>query len=206
MNSTATEPIVVRHLSRSFRAVPRFEDVTFTVGVGRVVGLLGPNGAGKTTTIRMLLELFTPDAGEALVFGVPFRRLADPMRRIGAVLDAGGLHPGSTARQHLLIAAAQGFHPATRMDQVLGIVGMGSDADRRIRDYSLGTLQRVAVATALLGDPQILVLDGPAALRGDRAAYRRAAAPRGHVHARAGRGRTARRPIRSATISTMPAG
>ncbi len=162
MNTTASAPIVLRQLSKSFHGIPRVEDVTFTVGADRILGLLGPNGAGKTTSIRMLLGLVTPDSGEALVFGKPFRELTDPTRRIGAVLDAGGLHPGRTARQHLRIAAAQGYQPVSRVEDVLEIVGMRADAGRRIRDYSLGMRQRVAIATALLGDPQILVLDEPA--------------------------------------------
>lgn len=162
MNTTVSAPIVLRQLSKSFHGIPRVEDVTFTVGADRILGLLGPNGAGKTTSIRMLLGLVTPDSGEALVYGKPFRELTDPTRRIGAVLDAGGLHPGRTARQHLRIAAAQGYQPVSRVEEVLEIVGMRADAGRRIRDYSLGMRQRVAIATALLGDPQILVLDEPA--------------------------------------------
>lgn len=162
MDNNAAEPITVHHLHKSYRGVPRVQDVTFTVGTGRIVGLLGPNGAGKTTSLRMLLGLVSPDSGDALVFGRPFRELADPSRRIGAVLDAGGLHPGRTARRHLRIAAAQGYHAASRVEEVLGLVGLTGDADRRIRDYSLGMRQRVAVATALLGNPQVLVLDEPA--------------------------------------------
>jgi ABC-2 type transport system ATP-binding protein len=162
MNTPAAAPIVVRHLSKSFHGIARLDDVTFTVGAGRVVGLLGPNGAGKTTSIRMLLGLVTPDAGDALVFGSPFRALSHPLGVVGAVLDAGGLHPGRTARQHLRIAAAQGHLGTVRVEEVLEIVGLAPDADRRLRDYSLGMRQRVAVATALLGEPTILVLDEPA--------------------------------------------
>lgn len=161
MEENESPPLVIQHLSKSFRGVPRVEDATFTVATGRVVGLLGPNGAGKTTTIRMLLGLVAPDSGDALVFGEPFRDLRYPAQRIGAVLDAGGLHPGRTARQHLRIAAAQGKVRQSRVEEVLETVGMQTDADRRIRDYSLGMRQRVAIATALLGDPQILVLDEP---------------------------------------------
>ncbi len=161
MDNPTPAPISVRHLRKSFHGVQRVEDVTFTVGPGRIVGLLGPNGAGKTTSIRMLLGLAAADSGEALVFGKPFRRLADPVRRVGAVLDAGGLHPGRTAREHLRIAAAQGYLPVSRVEAVLETVGLTADAGRRIRDYSLGMRQRVAVATALLGEPAILVLDEP---------------------------------------------
>ncbi len=162
MDNHTPAPITVRHLRKSFHGVQRVEDITFTVGPGRIVGLLGPNGAGKTTSIRMLLGLTAADSGEALVFGKPFRRLADPVRRVGAVLDAGGLHPGRTGREHLRIAAAQGYLPTSRVEEVLETVGMTADAGRRIRDYSLGMRQRVAVATALLGGPQLLVLDEPA--------------------------------------------
>ncbi|MBJ2122534.1 ATP-binding cassette domain-containing protein [Arthrobacter sp. MSA 4-2] len=162
MTTQENEPLLVEHLSKSFRGVRRVEDISFSVGAGRITGLLGPNGAGKTTTIRMLLGLIAPDAGEALVFGKPFRDLSDPTRVVGAVLDAGGLHPGRTARQHLRIAAAQGYHAVARVEEVLTIVGLSADADRRIRDYSLGMRQRVAIAAAILGDPKILVLDEPA--------------------------------------------
>jgi ABC-2 type transport system ATP-binding protein len=162
MNNPIPPPLTVRHLRKSFHGVQRVEDVTFTVGAGRIVGLLGPNGAGKTTSIRMLLGLVAADAGEALVLGKPYRALADPLRQIGAVLDAGGLHPGRTAREHLRISAAQGRFATQRVDEVLETVGLVADAGRRIRDYSLGMRQRVAIATALLGEPRILVLDEPA--------------------------------------------
>ena len=162
MNSTASPPIAVRHLRKSFDGIPRVDDVTFTVAAGHVVGLLGPNGAGKTTSIRVMLGLTRPDSGQALIFGRPFRELAEPLRQVGAVLDAGGLHPGRTGRQHLRIAAAQGRLPASRVEEVLDVVGMQADAGRRIRNYSLGMRQRIAVAAALLGDPRILVLDEPA--------------------------------------------
>ena len=162
MDNHTPAPVTIRHLRKAFHGVPRVEDITFTVGPGRIVGLLGPNGAGKTTSIRLLLGLTAADSGEALVFGKPFRELSDPIRRVGAVLDAGGLHPGRTGREHLRIAAAQGYLPTSRVEEVLETVGMTDDAGRRIRDYSLGMRQRVAVATALLGGPQLLVLDEPA--------------------------------------------
>ncbi|GAA2018590.1 ATP-binding cassette domain-containing protein [Pseudokineococcus marinus] len=140
----------------------RVDDVSFTVGAGRVVGLLGPNGAGKTTSLRALLGLVAPDAGEALVLGRRYRDLPSPARRVGAVLDAGGLHPSRTGRQHLRIAAARAHVPAARVEEVLAEVGMSADADRRAGSYSLGMAQRVAVAAALLAEPRVLVLDEPA--------------------------------------------
>ncbi|GAA3661709.1 ABC transporter ATP-binding protein [Microbacterium marinilacus] len=159
---TLTPPIQARGLRKSFRGRLRVDDVGLTVGPGRIVGLLGPNGAGKTTTIRMLLGLAAPDSGEALVDGRPFRDLAAPARTVGAVLDAGGLHPARTARQHLRIAAARAGEDATRVAEALDEVGMSDAADRRIGSYSLGMRQRTALATALLARPGILVLDEPA--------------------------------------------
>ncbi|QLD12470.1 ABC transporter ATP-binding protein [Microbacterium oleivorans] len=161
MNITPPLPLEVRGLRKSFRGRPRVDDVSFTVRPGKVVGLLGPNGAGKTTTIRLLLDLASCDSGEALVFGVPYRELDHPARQVGAVLDAGGLHPARTGRQHLLIAAGRAGVPTDRVDAVLEEVGMTADADRRASGYSLGMRQRIAIAAALLANPRLLILDEP---------------------------------------------
>lgn len=162
MDTSQSPPIEARALRKSFRGRVRVDNVSFTVGSGRVAGLLGPNGAGKTTTIRMLLGLAAPASGSALVFGHPYRDLEAPGRTVGAVLDSGGLHPARSGRTHLRIAAARSGIPATRVDEVLSEVGMTADADRRAGGYSLGMKQRIALAAALLGDPRILVLDEPA--------------------------------------------
>jgi ABC-2 type transport system ATP-binding protein len=157
-----SNPIDVRGLRKLFRDGVAVDDISFTVPSGRVVGLLGPNGAGKTTTIRMILDLAARDAGEALVHGRPYREWPHPARLVGTVLDAGGLHPGRTGRQHLRIAAAQVHAPDARIAEVLGEVDMTGSAGRRIGGYSLGMRQRIALATALLGSPRVLVLDEPA--------------------------------------------
>jgi len=162
MDTSHTVPIEARALRKSFRGRVRVDDVSFTVGSGRITGLLGPNGAGKTTTIRMLLGLAAPASGEALVFGRPYRDLDAPGRTVGAVLDSGGLHPSRSGRTHLRIVAARSGIPTARVDEVLREVGMTADADRRAGGYSLGMRQRIALAAALLGQPRILVLDEPA--------------------------------------------
>lgn len=162
MNNSHSPAIAVRGLSKSFNGLSAVEDVSFDVHDGRVVGLLGPNGAGKTTTTRMILGLAAADSGEALIHGQSYRGLNRPARTIGAVLDSGGLHPGRTGRDHLRIAAAQIGAPAARIEAVLDDVGLRSAANRRIAGYSLGMRQRVALASALLGEPSILVLDEPA--------------------------------------------
>lgn len=162
MITETSPPIEARGLRKCFRGQTRVDDVSFTVAPGRVVGLLGPNGAGKTTTIRMLLGLAAADAGAALVFGSPFRDLDDPSRAVGAVLDAGGLHPARTGRQHLQIVAARARLGTEAVRAALTDVGMTDDADRRTGTYSLGMRQRTAIAAALLAGPRLLVLDEPA--------------------------------------------
>lgn len=161
MNLSTPHPIEARGLRKAFHGRPRVDDVSFTVDPGRVVGLLGPNGAGKTTTIRLLLGLARPDAGDGLILGRPYRELEQPARTVGAVLDAGGLHPARTGRQHLRIAAARIGVDAARIDAVLTEVGMARDADRPAGGYSLGMRQRIAIAAALLGEPAVLILDEP---------------------------------------------
>lgn len=161
MSESKAPPIQARGLHKRFPGGAAVDDVSFTVASGRVVGLLGPNGAGKTTTIRMLLGLAAPDAGDALLHGRPYRDWPQPLQVVGTVLDAGGLHPGRSGRQHLRIAAAQAQVPARRIAEVLAEVDMTTAADRRIADYSLGMRQRIALATALLANPRVLILDEP---------------------------------------------
>ena len=162
MNEPTPLPLEVRGLRKAHRGRPRVSDVSFSVRPGRIVGLLGPNGAGKTTTIRLLLDLVSRDGGDALVLGAPYRELVHPAQQVGVVLDAGGLHPARTGRQHLAIAALRAGVGVDRVAAVLAEVGMSQDADRRAGTYSLGMRQRIAIAAALLGEPRLLVLDEPA--------------------------------------------
>ena len=134
----------------------------FEVDPGTVTGFLGPNGAGKTTTLRMLLGLVAPTSGTATIDGRPYRELADPLRRVGAVLEAGGFHPGRSARDHLRVQATAAGLPRTRVDQVLEQTGLAGAGSRRVGGFSLGMRQRLGLAAALLGDPEVLVLDEPA--------------------------------------------
>ncbi len=154
--------VTVQGLTKRFGAVSAVEDLTFGVEAGTVCGFLGPNGSGKTTTLRMLLGLVRPDSGEAWIGGARFADLPFPARVVGAVLEAQGFHPGRTARRHLLACAAAVRVPDVAVDHVLGAVGLESAADRAVGGYSLGMRQRLALATALLGDPRVLVLDEPA--------------------------------------------
>jgi ABC-type Na+ transport system ATPase subunit NatA len=151
-----------RGLTKRFGDVTAVSELSVAVQEGTVTGFLGPNGAGKTTTLRMLLGLAEPTDGQALVFGLSYRELEQPARRVGAVLEASDLHPGRPGRDHLrVLAAAAGVTPA-RVDEVLRLVELDAVADRRAGGYSLGMRQRLSLATALLGDPELLVLDEPA--------------------------------------------
>ena len=154
--------IEVRGLTKTFGAVTAVRDVSFTAPAGQVTGFLGPNGSGKTTTLRAALGLIRPTAGEVLIGGVPDRRLAQPRRRVGALLEAAGFHPGRRARNHLAVRAASCHVPGRRVDEVLSLVDLASSANRRVREFSLGMRQRLGLAAALLGDPQVLLLDEPA--------------------------------------------
>ncbi|WP_037312132.1 ABC transporter ATP-binding protein [Amycolatopsis orientalis] len=136
-------------------------DVSFEVRPGRVTGFLGPNGAGKSSTLRILLGLDRATSGTALIDGVPFAGLRDPLRKVGAVLDGSGAHRARTGRAHLKWVAAAGGIPRGRVDEVLAEVGLASAAGKRVRGYSLGMGRRLALAAALLGDPEVLVLDEP---------------------------------------------
>jgi ABC-2 type transport system ATP-binding protein len=154
--------IVVQNLTKHFGQVAAVQNLSFHVEPGSVTGFLGPNGSGKTTTLRMLLGLVRPTSGWATINGEPFNRLGNPARVVGGVLEAQGFHPGRTARDHLRVyAAAMGVHDQ-RADEVLNLVGLGAAGNRAAGGFSLGMKQRLALATALIGDPQVLVLDEPA--------------------------------------------
>ncbi|MFK0245027.1 ABC transporter ATP-binding protein [Amycolatopsis azurea] len=153
--------IAVQNLSKQFGAVNAVQNLSFTVEPGSVTGFLGPNGAGKTTTLRMLLGLVTPTNGTATINGRPHDQLGNPARVVGSVLENEGFHPGRTARNHLRVYSAAIGMPDQRVDEVLGLVGLSSAADRKAGGFSLGMRQRLALATALLGNPQVLVLDEP---------------------------------------------
>ncbi|HSD76853.1 MAG TPA: ATP-binding cassette domain-containing protein [Solirubrobacteraceae bacterium] len=149
-------------LTKHFGTVTAVIDLSFEVEAGSVTGFLGPNGAGKTTTLRMLLGLAEPTHGRALVFGRPFAELERPATRVGAVLEASDLHPGRTGRDHLRILAHAARVPASRAEEVLALVDLDGAGGRRVEGYSLGMRQRLSLATALLGDPEMLILDEPA--------------------------------------------
>jgi ABC-2 type transport system ATP-binding protein len=161
--SNADDSVVrVSSLSKRFGEVTAVEDVTFSLERGTVTGFLGPNGAGKTTTLRLLLGLAEPTEGEALVFGRRYRELDQPARRVGAVLESNDFHPGRSGRDHLRALALAAEMAAGRVDEVLEVVELGAAAKRRVKTYSLGMRQRLGLAAALLGDPDLLVLDEPA--------------------------------------------
>jgi ABC-2 type transport system ATP-binding protein len=154
--------ITIQGLTKRFGDVVAVDDLSFEVDQGTVVGFLGPNGAGKTTTLRTLLGLVTPTAGTARIDGKPYRELADPVHHVGAVLEASSYHPGRSARNHLRVVATAAGLPLNRADAVLDQVGLTGAARRRVGGFSLGMRQRLGLATALLGDPQVLILDEPA--------------------------------------------
>jgi ABC-2 type transport system ATP-binding protein len=148
-------------LSKRFGKVEAVKDLSFTVQFGRVTGFLGPNGAGKSTTLRTLLGLIHPNAGTASFGGVGYEQLPHPSGHVGAVLEEASFHPGRSGRNHLRVLAAAGSHPEARVQQVLDQVGLTDAADRRVKGYSMGMRQRLAIAAALLGDPEVLILDEP---------------------------------------------
>ncbi|MFL6251195.1 MAG: ABC transporter ATP-binding protein, partial [Actinomycetes bacterium] len=154
--------ITIQGLTKRFGPVVAVDDLSFEVDQGTVVGFLGPNGAGKTTTLRMLLGLVSPTAGSARIDGKPYRALAEPVRHVGAVLEASSFHPGRSARNHLRVVATAAGLPLNRADAVLDQVALTQAAHRRVGGFSLGMRQRLSLATALLGDPQVLILDEPA--------------------------------------------
>ncbi|MEU1369600.1 ATP-binding cassette domain-containing protein [Streptomyces sp. NPDC005803] len=153
--------IEVNGLTKRYGAATAVKDLTFTVRPGEVTGFLGPNGAGKTTTLRMLLGLVEPTAGTATLQGRAFRDHPRGLRHVGALLDAGDVHGGRTARAHLGMLARSNDIPRARVDRLLQDVGLAGAARRRIGGFSLGMRQRLGIATALLGDPPVLLFDEP---------------------------------------------
>ena len=154
--------IVVSGLTKQYRRVRAVDNLSFQVQPGRVTGFLGPNGAGKTTTLRMVLNLVAPTAGTATIGGQRYADLREPLRAVGAVLEASSAHKGRTGRNHLRVIAASAGLPTSRVDEVLELVGLTPAAKRKFKGYSLGMRQRLGIAAALLGDPRVLVLDEPA--------------------------------------------
>jgi ABC-2 type transport system ATP-binding protein len=151
-----------RALSKRYEDVVAVDGISFALEPGTVTGFLGPNGAGKTTTLRLLLGLAEPTSGEAFVFGRRYRELEQPVRHVGAVLESSDYHPSRSGRDHLRALALAAELPPTRVEEVLELVELRKAAGRRVRTYSLGMRQRLGVAAALLGDPELLVLDEPA--------------------------------------------
>jgi len=153
--------ISVSHLSKRFGPIAAVDDLSFTVGPGRVTGFLGPNGAGKTTTLRMLLGLVTPTSGAATIGGRRYADIPQPTRVVGAALEASSFHPGRSARDHLRVMALPAGVSDRRVDELLELVGLNSSTARRVGGFSLGMRQRLALAGTLLGDPPVLLLDEP---------------------------------------------
>ena len=148
-------------LTKRYGSVLAVDDLSFDVLPGRVTGFLGPNGSGKTTTLRILLGLAAPTSGTATIAGWPYRRLPDPMRRVGAALDSNTFHPGRSAAQHLRIITTAADLPPRRVDEVLDLVGLSDVAGRKVGGFSADMRQRLSLAGALLGNPRVLVLDEP---------------------------------------------
>ena len=157
-----TAVVKAESLTKRFGEVPAVTDLSFVLEAGTITGFLGPNGAGKTTTLRMVLGLASPTSGRALVFDGPYAELERPALRIGAVFEATDFHPGRSGRDHLRMLGQAVDVPDSRVDEVLSLVELGAAARRRVKGYSLGMRQRLGLAAALLGDPELLILDEPA--------------------------------------------
>ncbi|MDT5037363.1 MAG: type transport system ATP-binding protein, partial [Micromonosporaceae bacterium] len=157
--------IETKGLRKSFRSrkgtVEAVRGVDLIVDEGEIFGFLGPNGAGKTTTLRMLLNLVTPTAGTATIGGQRYSDLAQPIRHVGAVLEASSAHRGRTGLNHLRVLCAAAGLPRERAEQALALVGLTPAANRKFKGYSLGMKQRLGIAAAMLGDPRVLILDEP---------------------------------------------
>ncbi|MFM5905181.1 MAG: ABC transporter ATP-binding protein [Micrococcales bacterium] len=153
--------IEFQNLTKTYPAGTAVKNLSASVEQGKITGFLGPNGAGKSTTLRCLLGLAAPTSGQALINGLQYRQLQNPLTQVGAVLDSRGFNASLTGRQNLRVVAAAAGITDARVDQVLDLVELSDAANRRTKGYSLGMKQRLALAGALLGDPQILVLDEP---------------------------------------------
>jgi ABC-2 type transport system ATP-binding protein len=154
--------IEVEGLSKKFGSTLAVDDLTFSVEPGKITGFLGPNGAGKSTTMRAILGLVRPTSGTTTVLGKRYSELDEPARRVGALLETFDAHPGRSGRNHLRVLALAAGIPRSRVDEVLGLVDLRDAGKRRVKGYSLGMRQRLGLAAALLGDPEVLVLDEPA--------------------------------------------
>jgi ABC-2 type transport system ATP-binding protein len=154
--------IEVRNLTKTFGSLRAVDDLSFAVEPGRITAFLGPNGAGKTTTLRMLLGLVRPTSGSATIGGQHYRELRAPQRVVGSALEATNFHPGRSGRNHLMVLADTAGVDSKRVDEVLEMVGIPAAARKRAGGYSMGMRQRLGLAAALLGDPQVLLLDEPA--------------------------------------------
>ena len=154
--------IEVDSLTKRYGSTVAVQDLSFAVSAGRVTGFLGPNGAGKSTTMRAILGLVRPTSGTTTVLGSPYRELHQPEKRVGALLETFDAHPGRSGRSHLRVLALAGGIPRSRVDEVLALVELTGAGRRRVKGYSLGMRQRLGLAAALLGDPEVLVLDEPA--------------------------------------------
>jgi ABC-2 type transport system ATP-binding protein len=160
---TLSHPVLrVSDLTKRYGDTLAVEALTFALAPGTITGFLGPNGAGKTTTLRLLLGLAEPTAGEALIFGHHYRELENPMHRVGAVLESSDFDPGRSGRNHLRALALATDIAFDRVEELLALVELQAAADRPVRTYSLGMRQRLGLAGALLGDPDLLLLDEPA--------------------------------------------
>jgi ABC-2 type transport system ATP-binding protein len=157
-----SEEIVVRNLTKHYKKLRAVDDLSFTVRSGRVTGFLGPNGAGKTTTLRMLLNLVQPTAGTATIGGERYIDLVQPIRHVGAVLEASSAHRGRTGLNHLKVICAAAGLPVERAAVALDMVGLTPAGKRKFKGYSLGMRQRLGIAAAMVGDPRVLILDEPA--------------------------------------------
>jgi ABC-2 type transport system ATP-binding protein len=154
--------IEVDRLTKRYGKTVAVDDLSFRVTPGRITGFLGPNGAGKTTTLKAILALIHPTSGTTRVLGKHYHELDDPAHKVGAVLETSRYHPGRSGRNHLRVLAAQAGIPHQRVEEVLELVAMKEPAKRRVGGYSLGMRQRLGLAAALLGEPQLLILDEPA--------------------------------------------
>lgn len=158
----ASSTIEFKNLSKKYKDVLAVSNFSAHALSGRVTGFLGPNGAGKSTALRCLLGLVTPSQGEALINGAPYSALQDPIRHVGAVLDSRGFHPGLTAIQNLKVMASASGIDFSRIEEVLKFVDLEGATHKRTKGFSLGMKQRLSLAIAMLGDPEILILDEPA--------------------------------------------
>jgi ABC-2 type transport system ATP-binding protein len=161
MTGKAETRIEVRGLTKRFGSFTAVDDLSFSVEPGRIAGFLGPNGAGKTTTLRMLLGLVKPTSGTATIGGQAYREIKSPQRVVGSALEATNFHPGRSGRDHLRVLADTTGVDVRRVDEMLEMVGIPAAARQRAGSYSLGMRQRLALAAAMLGDPQVLLLDEP---------------------------------------------